>query len=271
MLINSPTAAAHEGLAGHDPWREHAATGIMADRLASSSPEPAITREGIRIPGIRPPSAPSFDYSGDELNGPYMSDFSETQTPPSSYQQPSSSVGSFILRKQRQQKNLSLPQNHQQTLYPHPPHTTNERQLSTTARNLSQVSLGASHADHETSSSEKVIRNGYLLSLRTNRAGVRQWKKLWVVLRPKNLAFYKSDEEYAAVLILPLSTCVDAVEIDPVSKSKRHCMQIITEEKGYRFCAEDEDRLAEWLGALKMVISWRREKDREKEKEHLGR
>ena len=264
MLLNSPITAAHEGLAGHDQWQEHAATSIMADRLASSSPEPVTTRDGIRIPGIRPPSAPSLDYSGDELNGPYMSDFSETQTPPSSYQQPFSSFGSFIPRKQRQQ-NLPLHQHHQ-TPYSHPHYTTNERQLSTATRSLSQVSIGASHAEHDVSSFEKVIWHGYLLLLRTNRAGVRQWKKLWVVLRPKNLAFYKSDEEYAAVLILPLSTCVDAVEIDPVSKSKRHCMQIITEEKGYRFCAESEDKLAEWLGALKMVMSWRREKEKEKEK-----
>ena len=88
------------------------------------------------------------------------------------------------------------------------------------------------------------------------------------MLRSKNLALYKTEEEYAAVLIIPLASCVDAVEIDPVSKSKRYCMQIITEEKGYRFCAESEDKLAEWLGALKMVMSWRREKEKEKEKEN---
>ena len=88
---------------------------------------------------------------------------------------------------------------------------------------------------------------------------MKQWKKLWVVLRPKNLAFYKSEREYAAVLILPLSTCVDAVEIDPISRSKKYCMQIITEEKGYRFCAESEDGLARWLGAVKMQLSRRKE------------
>lgn len=263
LLLNSPTAAAHEGLASHDQWQEHATATVMGDRPVYSSPEPATTRGGIRIPGIRPPSAPSLDYSGDEFNGPYMSDFSETQTPPSSYQQPTSPFGSFIPWKQRQQ--IQPPHQHPQTLPFQIQHTANDRQPSNATRNLSQVSLGASHADHEATSTEKVIWQGYLLYLRTNRAGVRQWKKLWAVLRPKNLAFYKSQEEYAAVLILPLSTCVDAVEIDPVSRSKRHCMQIITDEKGYRFCAENEDKLAQWLGALKMVMSWRREKDREKD------
>lgn len=266
LLLNSPTTAGpHEGLATHGEPQDHAISSIIADRLVSSSPEPATTRDGIRIPGIRPPSAPSLDYSGDELNGPYMSDFSETQTPPSSYKQPASSFGSFVPRKQRQQ-NLPPPQNNH-GVYSHSLQAPTEHQPSTGTRNLSQVSIGPSHPDYDAMSSEKVIWSGYLLSLRTNRAGVRQWKKLWVVLRPKNLALYKSSEEYAAVLILPLSTCVDAVEIDSISKSKRYCMQIITEEKGYRFCAENEDKLAEWLGALKMVISWRREKNKEKEKE----
>ena len=264
MLLASPTTATHEALAGHDQWPEHTATSTFDDRLGSSSPEPAITRNGIRIPGIQRLSAPSLDYSGDELNGPYASDFSETQTPPSSYQPPSS-FGSLIPRKQRQQ-NPPLHQ-HQQMPYSHYHHPPDPRQISTATRNLSQVSIGASYTDQDPTSSEKVIWNGYLLLLHTNRAGVRHWKHLWAVLRSKNLAFYKSNEEYAAVLILPLSSCVDAVDIDPLSKSKRYCMQIITEEKGYRFCAETEDKLSEWLGALKMVISRRREKAKEKEKE----
>lgn len=267
--LNSPISAAHEGLVGHDRWLDQTAIGTAAvDRLGSSSPEPAVTRDGIRIPGRPRRSAPSLDYSGDELNGPYASDFSETQTPPSSYQPPSL-FGSFIPRKQRQ-LNPTLHQHHQTPEF-HPQPVTNQRPLSAATRNLSQASVSASHPDQDTSSSEKVIWHGYLLLLRTNRAGVRQWKKLWAVLRPKNLAFYKSDEEYAAVLILPMSTCVDAVEIDPVSKSKRYCMQIITEEKGYRFGAENEDKLAEWLGALKMVMSRRREKEKEMEKESAAR
>ena len=40
---------------------------------------------------------------------------------------------------------------------------------------------------------ERVIWNGYLLCLKS-KGGVKQWKKLWVVLRPKNLAFYKNEQ-----------------------------------------------------------------------------
>lgn len=67
-------------------------------------------------------------------------------------------------------------------------------------------------------------------------------------------------QEYAAHLIIPLSTIISAVEIDPVSKSKAHCLQIIAEEKNYRFCAPDEEALAKWLGALKTHLARRNSK-----------
>ena len=37
-------------------------------------------------------------------------------------------------------------------------------------------------------------------------------------------------------------------------------MQIIAEEKSYRFCASSEDALAEWLGALKSQLARRKDK-----------
>jgi hypothetical protein len=47
---------------------------------------------------------------------------------------------------------------------------------------------------------------------------------------------------------------VDAVEIDPLSKSKSHCLQVITDAKAYRFAAADEDVLVKALGAMKSAI-----------------
>ncbi|KAL9129944.1 MAG: hypothetical protein Q9217_001746 [Psora testacea] len=219
------------------------------ERLGSSSPEPfdtapsrhsTMTRDGVRIPPIRRPSVPSLDYSGDEV-GPY-SDFSDT--PPQSLAQ-SGPLWSFINRKQRQ------PPRHQ-TPYAAP---LPQQQRPATARNASQNS-----GFHVEQDEERVIWHGYLLCLKS-KGGVRQWKRTWVVLRPKNLALYKNDEEYAANLILPLSNIINAVEIDPISKSKKHCMQIIVEDKSYRFCAPSEDALAEWLGALKSQLARRKEKE----------
>lgn len=40
---------------------------------------------------------------------------------------------------------------------------------------------------------ERVLCNGYLQCLRT-KGGVRQWKRYWVVLRPKSLGFYKNEQ-----------------------------------------------------------------------------
>jgi hypothetical protein len=90
---------------------------------------------------------------------------------------------------------------------------------------------------------------------------VRQWKRLWIVLRPKSLAFYKDEAEYAAIKIIPMSQVFDAAEVDPLSRSKTFCMQIIAEEKTYRLCAPDEESLARWLGSLKSILAARRRLD----------
>lgn len=92
-----------------------------------------------------------------------------------------------------------------------------------------------------------------------SKSGVRQWKKLWMVLRPKSLALYKNEEEYAAVLVMAFHNIIDAVEINPISKSKQFCLQLITEERNYRMCAPDDDGLARWLGAVKSLLVKRKE------------
>ena len=209
------------------------------ERFASSSPEPidipgrsSMTRDGIKIPGVRRPSTHNFEYSGDEA-GAY-SDWSDT--PQQSYAQ--APRGSLGYRKMRPASGLGqvAPSSGQ----------------SSTARNVSHSS------GFQIQDDERVIWHGYLLVLKST-GGVRQWKKLWVVLRPKNLAFYKTDEEYAAQLIVPLSNIINAVEIDPLSKSKTHCMQVITEDKHFRCCAYTEEALTKWLGALQSQLARRRE------------
>ncbi|KAN0080483.1 hypothetical protein V8E54_003687 [Elaphomyces granulatus] len=104
---------------------------------------------------------------------------------------------------------------------------------------------------------ERVVCQGFLQCLQSKR-GVRQWKKLWIVLRPKSLGLYKDEKEYSAVKIIPMSQVINAAEIDPISRSKNFCLQIIAEERSYRFCAPDEEALARWLGALKSVVVTRK-------------
>lgn len=66
-----------------------------------------------------------------------------------------------------------------------------------------------------------------------------------------------AQQEYRAIKIVPLDTVVDAVEIDPMSKSKKHCLQVITEGKSFRFSAPSEEALAKWLGAMKSTLAKR--------------
>jgi hypothetical protein len=110
---------------------------------------------------------------------------------------------------------------------------------------------------------DRVIYHGWLWVLKSKR-GVRQWKKVWVVLRPKTLGLYKNGQEYSANLILPFESIIDAVDIDAASRSKQHCMQVISEEKNLRFCAADEDTLAKWLGAFKSLLVKRREAEQQR-------
>ncbi|KEQ75511.1 PH-domain-containing protein [Aureobasidium namibiae CBS 147.97] len=105
---------------------------------------------------------------------------------------------------------------------------------------------------------ERVICQGWIYMLKS-KSGVRQWKKSWMVLRPKSLTLYKNEEEYAAVLLVPFHNIIDAVEINPISRSKKFCLQLITEERNYRMCAPDDDGLARWLGAVKSLLVKRKE------------
>ncbi|MCJ1404589.1 hypothetical protein MMC11_007815 [Xylographa trunciseda] len=214
------------------------------ERLASSSPEPAelsrpsTTRDGIRIPGAVKPLHQEFDYSGND-HGSY-SDFSDT-APTRIYGQLSALQSNPALRVNSNAA-TSVPST-----------VSSKQQRPEVGQSLSELNMHQTEQD-----AERVVWHGYLLCLKS-KGGVRQWKKLWVVLRPKNLAFYKTEEEYSAHLIVPLSSIISAVEIDPVSKSKSHCMEIIAEEKSFRFCAQSEEALARWLGALKSQLARRKE------------
>ena len=151
------------------------------ERMGSCSPEPsarlsATARDSTKKLGIRRPSGPSLDYSGDEV-GPY-SDFSDT--PPQSLKQ-TSPLG-FLIDKTSKQAT-----GHHQTPYAHPLSQQQPNQLA--PKNASQ----ASGFQPERQDEERVIWHGYLLYLKS-KGGVRQWKRSWVVLRLKNLAFYKNDE-----------------------------------------------------------------------------
>jgi len=106
---------------------------------------------------------------------------------------------------------------------------------------------------------ERVLRNGKLYLLKS-KGGVKKWKPVWAVLRPKSMAIYPNEQEYSPLLIIQFPSIVNAVEIDSPSKNRKRqfCMQIITEERSWRLCAMDEDDLTRWLGTLKSQLAKRR-------------
>ncbi|KAG0268554.1 hypothetical protein BGZ95_002421 [Linnemannia exigua] len=93
----------------------------------------------------------------------------------------------------------------------------------------------------------KVVRSGSLLKLGNK---YKTWRKRWFVLRGDKLTYYKNHKEYQPHGIIPLSTIIDCLQTDPVSKSKQYCLRIVTAKRSFVCCAPDEDTLLQWLDAL---------------------
>ncbi|KAK1750668.1 glycoside hydrolase superfamily [Echria macrotheca] len=198
------------------------------ERLNSSSPEPVppLARPKVSTSGRRPSQLDSSGLSGAELAS--HSDFSDAEA----HRARGVSLESFV---------QSPPSSHAQT------------RPGTGPVNASQVS--GINIEHDP---DRVIWQGWLGFLRS-KGGVRQWKKSWAVLRPRNLILYKDESEYSVLFIIYMSSIVNVVDIDAMSRTRKHCMQIITDEKSYRFCAKDEDQLVQCLGAFKSLLAKRRE------------
>lgn len=230
MLLQSPGGNATGTYSGFErAMQQHNEHRRLHDeRLGSSSPEPAdpipmTPRTKALGLSMTRRTSHTFEYSGNEL-----SDMSETDN-----------------TRARGMSSVSIPEESFAVKSPGLRPTLG-------ARNASQMSVNVEQDP------ERIVWQGYLLYLKT-KGGVRQWKDLWVVLRPKNITFYKNDSEYSPILIISMSSVINAVEIDPLSKTKRHCLQIITEEKSYKFCAHNEETLDKSLGAFKSLLAKRKE------------
>ncbi|CZT40670.1 related to PH domain protein [Rhynchosporium secalis] len=238
MLLASPGGNATGTYAGFERTmqQKHEQQLLHDERLGSSSPEPSDpiipiprTRRSEALGSTAPRRiSQTMEYSGNEV-----SDMSDTD-----------------VARQRGESTVSITDD---TMAVKPPPPPSRPMLA--ARNVSQLS----GFNMETSSDpERVVWQGYLMYLKSVR-GVRQWKDYWAVVRPRNIALYKNDSEYSPILIIQLSNIINAVEVDPLSKTKRHCLQVITEEKSYKFCAHGEESLDTSLGALKSLLARRKE------------
>lgn len=241
--------APHSSHKGADFSNTYESTDISADEMlhAPSSPERPLTniktrpRHGSQLANQQRRTSNLQEYSGNEHYTTSHSDFSDT-------------LGS------------SLPKNSTTSLPKQPPALTPiaSSQHSTSSpdsKPKAQLPAPTSHPD-PTPDPERVIRHGHLQILKSYKTGVKGWKWIWVVLRSRSLSFYKNEQEYSAVKVFPMGSIINAAEIDPISKSKNFCFQIITDDKSYRFCAPDEEDLAKWLGALKSVLSKRNEAEK---------
>ncbi|KAL1388028.1 hypothetical protein HDK64DRAFT_254127 [Phyllosticta capitalensis] len=236
MMMNTPQGRnAERGRSTHRKLREQ--------MLSSSSEGEGVARppSTVKPEGLHSARRPSHNlaYSGNEQAS--FSDFSDTPGP-------SGFRDSTLSFSQPNDANTAYDSSGGRPSLAH-----NVSQMST----LNSATQGSSPPNQKPDE-ERVVCQGWLYILKS-KGGVRQWKKLWSVLRPRALGLYKNEEEYSATLILPFASLLNAVEIDPISKSKRFCLQLIAEERNYRLCAPDEDALAKWLGSLKSLLAKRKE------------
>lgn len=201
------------------------------DRALSSSPEPVdLHLHSFRRPSFNP-RRPSITIESSGLSGTEWashSDFSDSDT-------------------QRYQGNSI------ESLAVQLPSSATGPRPSVGGRNASQLS--GLNIEHDP---DRIIWQGWLWWLRSKGA-VRQWKKSWAVLRPRNLILYKDKSEYTVQFIVSMNMILNVVDIDPMSRTKAHCLQIITEEKSHRLCAHDEESLVKCLGAFKSLLAKRKE------------
>ncbi|KAL5347812.1 hypothetical protein ACLOAV_007222 [Pseudogymnoascus australis] len=248
MFLASPSANTTHNYAGLDAEMRKRTLRDTADpHRGSSSPEPSPRRIKPVHPSPLDPvvarRASHFEYSGTEPAS--HSDLSDVETHFNPSLRPKAVNASHVSIPEIGKPSAPAGSQAQQQ-QPHP---------ITGARNGSQLSGLNLTPDADP---ERVIWQGHLLYLKS-KSGVRQWKDFWCVLRARTFAMYKDENEYAPLLILELANIINVVEIDPISRTKRHCLQVITEERSYRFCARSEEGLDLALGGFKSLLMRRKE------------
>ncbi|KJZ76041.1 hypothetical protein HIM_04497 [Hirsutella minnesotensis 3608] len=219
-------------------------SGGERDRVLSSSPEPQMHLGPAFVASGRRESS-HMDWSGNEL--PSHSDLSDNEN-----QRPQGASFESLSPQVPAGAN-SLPRTGGLASRPSPVRSVSQASVRND-KSLGIKNQTGSSADQDL---DRIVWQGWLWMLRS-KGGVRQWKKMWGVLRPRNLNMYKDESEYTVQWLVQLSAVVNVVDIDPLSKSKQNCLQIITEEKSYRFCARDEESLVQFIGAFKSLLAKRR-------------
>jgi len=111
---------------------------------------------------------------------------------------------------------------------------------------LDEDELG--HATHEIPHeliNEKVVCAGFLLKRGERR---KMWKRRWVVLRPSRLAFYKNEQEYLLLNLVPTRDMRAVVPVD--FRRIGTSIGIVTAERTLFLKASSQDETNMWIEAL---------------------
>eukprot|EP01119_Soliformovum_irregulare_P023508 TRINITY_DN8210_c0_g1_i1.p1 TRINITY_DN8210_c0_g1~~TRINITY_DN8210_c0_g1_i1.p1 ORF type:complete len:457 (-),score=93.37 TRINITY_DN8210_c0_g1_i1:416-1786(-) len=101
------------------------------------------------------------------------------------------------------------------------------------------------HTDKERASN--VLLEGYLMKKNSRH----RWKRRWIVLNSENLCCYQTRDHVEPKVVIPLLLCSVKKLID--EREDRFCFMIITQEKHYKFFAETEQEVIEWVNTTKVA------------------
>lgn len=103
---------------------------------------------------------------------------------------------------------------------------------------------------------EFLVEQGHLWRLRKR---YNQWKRYYVTLTNKKMYFYKNKLDFGNPSgTFSLDDFIDAIELDPIAKTKNHCFMIITPLERIRFCADSNRDLSIWVSSLNSLARKRK-------------
>lgn len=121
---------------------------------------------------------------------------------------------------------------------------------------LDELSLHADSPDEQIDDN-KVLLSSYLLK---RSAKTHQWKKRWVVLRNRQLSYYKDSKEHKALKVIGKSNLL-SFSIIP-DNTKFH-FAIYTNKKVLHFKSTDEATYYNWIGILRQFYDEKSHTDSE--------
>lgn len=109
---------------------------------------------------------------------------------------------------------------------------------------LGEIQKGKELRDASSQPRPQSLKEGYMQKMGNNL--IKDWPKRWCVLKDDCLAYYRDKKDQFPAGTIKLVTC----HVKPNDKIKPLCIELITPNRSYFFCADDKTEQMGWINAL---------------------